>query len=68
MLKDYLALDREDEDVYYLLDNFNTRSRQRIDAVRKKVKSGEYTLLFRFGKYWFIQVKHRAKETKEKQR
>jgi hypothetical protein len=67
VLKDYCALDREDEQVYYLLDNFNTRSRQRIDAVRKKVKSGEYTLLFRYGKYWFIQVKHRAKETKEKQ-
>jgi len=68
VLKDYLALDREDEDVYYLLDNFNTRSRQRIDEVRKKVKSGEYTLLFKYGKYWFIQVKHGAKETKEKQR
>ncbi|MCX6582693.1 MAG: hypothetical protein NT166_21165 [Candidatus Aminicenantes bacterium] len=68
VLKDYLALDREDEDVYYLLDNFNTRSRQRIDEVRRKVKSGEYTLLFRFGKYWFIQVKRRAKETEEKPR
>jgi hypothetical protein len=30
--------------------------------VRKKVKSGEYTLLFKYGKYWFIQVKFRAKE------
>ncbi|MDQ1354636.1 MAG: hypothetical protein QG657_4945 [Acidobacteriota bacterium] len=62
VLKDYCALDREDKDVYYLLDNFNTRSRQRTEAVRKKVKSGEYTLLFKYGKYWFIQVKHRAKE------
>lgn len=67
VLKDYCALDREDKDVYYLLDNFNTRSRQRAEAVRKKVKSGEYTLLFKYGKYWFIQVKRRANETREKQ-
>lgn len=62
ILRDYCALDRDDGDVYYLLDNFNTRSRQRTDMVRKKVKSGEYTLLFKYGKYWFIQVKFRAKE------
>ncbi len=62
VLKDYCALDRDDEQVYYLLDNFNTRSRQRTNEVKKKLKSGEYSLLFTHGKYCFMQIKHKAKE------
>ncbi|MCU0285695.1 MAG: hypothetical protein MUF15_04780 [Acidobacteria bacterium] len=62
VLRDYWALDRDDKDVYYLLDNFNTRSKQRTEEIKRKVKNGQYTLLFIHGKYWFIQVKHRAKE------
>ncbi|HLP45220.1 MAG TPA: hypothetical protein VK469_04700 [Candidatus Kapabacteria bacterium] len=65
VLRDYWALDREEEQVYYLLDNFNTRNIKRTNEIKRKVKSGEYTLLFIHGKYCFIQVKHKAKE-KEK--
>lgn len=66
VLRDYWALNRDDEQVYYLLDNFNTKSKQRINAVKQKVKTGEYTLLFIYGKYWFIQVKHKMPKIEEK--
>ena len=58
VLRDYYASDRDDDQVYYFLDNFNTKSKQRINEIKQKVKTGEYKRLFVHGKYWFIQVKH----------
>jgi hypothetical protein len=56
-LRDYWAPNREDTHVYYILEDFS-RPRQDITTeIKRKLKTGEYTLLFSHGRYRFIKVK-----------
>jgi len=57
ILRDYWAPNREDRDVYYFLENVRRPDKKSVRAVKKKLKTGEYTLLFKHNEYLFIKVK-----------
>jgi hypothetical protein len=56
VLRDYWNSDRYADDVHYYLYNFN-RPRQQTAGIRKKLKSGEYKLLFEHREFLFIKIK-----------
>jgi hypothetical protein len=56
VLRDYWSTDRHADDVYYYLYNFN-RPRKQTAGLRRKIKSGEYKLLFKHREFLFIKVK-----------
>jgi hypothetical protein len=57
ILRDYWSPNREDQDVYYFLENVRRPDKESVRAVKKKLKTGEYTLLFKHNEYLFIKVK-----------
>jgi hypothetical protein len=57
VLRDYWAAERQDYGVYYFLDTFGRPGRESVRLIKKKLQTGEYTLLFKHNQYLFIKVK-----------
>ena len=57
VLRDYWAPERDDQEVYYFIEDLKRPRRDIIREVRQKIKTGEYTLLFSHARYIFIKVK-----------
>jgi len=57
VLRDYWAPERQDHNVHYFLDTFGRPDKESVRVVKKKLKTGEYTLLFKHNEYLFIKVK-----------
>jgi hypothetical protein len=57
VLRDYWAPERQDHNVHYFLDTFGRPDKESVKVVKKKLKTGEYTLLFKHNEYLFIKVK-----------
>jgi hypothetical protein len=57
VLRDYWATNREDQDVYYIIEDFKRPRKDITREIKQKLKTGEYTLLFSHGRYKFIKVR-----------
>ena len=57
VLRDYWAPNREDQDVYYIIEDFKRPREDITREIKRKLKTGEYTLLFSHGRYKLIKVK-----------
>lgn len=57
VLGDYWAPERQDHNVHYFLDTFGRPNKESVRLVKKKLKTGEYTLLFKHKEYLFIKIK-----------
>jgi hypothetical protein len=57
VLRDYWAPERQDNNVHYFLDTFSRPDKESVKLVKKKLKTGEYTLLFKHNEYLFIKIK-----------
>ena len=56
VLRDYWAEQRDDPGVYYYLETFNRPNRQLVREIKKKLKNGEYRVLFTYGQYRFLEL------------
>jgi hypothetical protein len=57
VLRDYWAPERQESSVHYFLDTFNRPDKESVRQVKKKLKTGEYILLFKHNEYLFIKIK-----------
>jgi hypothetical protein len=57
VLRDYWEPERQDRGVHYFLDTFSRPHKESVRVVKKKLKTGEYTLLFKHNEYLFIKIK-----------
>jgi hypothetical protein len=57
VLRDYWAPEREDQEVHYFIEDFKRSRQDIIREIKRKLKTGEYTLLFSHARYRFIKVK-----------
>jgi hypothetical protein len=57
VLRDYWAPERQDRSVHYFLDTYGRPDKESVRSVKKKLETGEYTLLFKHKEYLFIKVK-----------
>jgi hypothetical protein len=57
VLRDYWTPERHDRNIHYFLDTFSRPDKESVRVVKKKLKTGEYTLLFKHNEYLFIKVK-----------
>lgn len=57
VLRDYWASERQDRSVHYFLDTFGRPGKESVRLIKKKLETGEYTLLFKHNQYLFIKVK-----------
>lgn len=56
ILRDYHAEERDEKGVRYLIEDFTRPNRQILKEIKKKIKSGEYRVVFTYGQYRFIEI------------